>query len=1070
MNLKTTGLLFVLSAIVCIPCIAQKNLEQSFKITPDTIQTSVYWYWMSDNISKDGVVKDLYAMKSVGINRAFIGNIGYETTPYGNVKLFSAEWWDIMHTALKTATALNIEIGIFNSPGWSQSGGPWVRPAQAMRYLAATKANFVGPKQLNVQLEKPQGDFQDVKTIAYQTPKAYGNSIAQQRPKLSSSIALRNINNLIDGLENTTVDIPATESFSIDFETSSAFTARSIVVYPSHTRLNVNVDLQVRKNNEYVSVKTFAVNRTNSNLNVGFKPYGPVAVSIPPTIGKSFRLVFGKSEAFGLAEIVLSQTPVVESYIEKTLAKMFQSPLPYWNEYQWPDQPVTDNPDLVIDPKTVVDITKFMSADGQLKWDLPAGNWTIMRTGMLPTGVQNGPASPEGLGLEVDKMSKEHVASHFNAFMGEVLRRIPAADRKTWKVVVEDSYETGGQNWTDHMIEKFKASYHYDPLPYLPVIQGEVVGDQDQSDRFLWDLRRFIADKVAYDYVGGLRDVSHKHGLTTWLENYGHWGFPGEFLQYGGQSDEIGGEFWSEGELGNIENRAASSAAHIYGKTKVSAESFTAGDKPYQRYPYIMKQRGDRFFTEGINNTLLHLFIQQPSDDQVPGINANFGNEFNRHNTWFSYMDLFIGYLKRTNFMLQQGKYVADVAYFIGEDAPKMTGIANPALPEGYAFDYINAEVIHTRMKVKDGRMVLPDGMSYKLLVLPELRTMRPELLAKIKELVAQGANILGPAPERSPSLANFPEADAEVKRIVTELWGDVNGTTVKSRKLGKGTVMSGMDMQPALNALNILPDFKTNTTDPVLFIHRSGPEAELYFISNQSEKQITFSPTFRAVAMQPELWDPVTGTTRVLSELSANGSGTTVPLTLEPLQSVFVVFRSPLVTSSSQAVNFPEAKILEEINGPWKVTFNPQMRGPEKPVTFDTLTDWTSRPEESIRYYSGTAVYSNTFRVTKPAKGERIYLYFSEVSVMAKVKVNGKDVGGVWTAPWRVDVTDAIIGGVNTLAVSVVNNWVNRLIGDRKLPEEQRKTWTNNNPYTPDSKLMPSGLTGKVVVKTVTY
>lgn len=1070
MNLKITGLVFVLSAVLCTQGLAQKNLEKSFKTTPDSIHTSTYWYWMSDNISKEGVVKDLQAMKSVGINRAFIGNIGYETTPYGKVKLFSEEWWDIMHTALKTATALNIEIGIFNSPGWSQSGGPWVKPAQAMRYLASSKATFSGPKKLDVQLERPQGDFQDVRVIAYKTPKGYGNSIAVHKPKLSSSAAVQNITNLIDGAENTTVDIPASDSFSIDLETGTDFTARSLVIYPAHRNLNVNVQLQVKKNGTYVTVREFPLKRDNANLNVGFKPFGPVAVSIPATSSQSFRLVFGKSGGFGLAEIILSQTPVVENYIEKTLAKMFQSPLPYWHEYQWPDQPVIDDNSLVIDPETVVDITRFMSAEGQLKWDVPAGDWTIMRTGMLPTGVQNGPASPEGIGLEIDKMSKEHVASHFDAFMGELLRRIPAADRKTWKVVVEDSYETGGQNWTDGMIDKFKAGFGYDPLPYLPVIQGEVVGDQDKSDRFLWDLRRFIADRVAYDYVGGLREVSHKHGLTTWLENYGHWGFPGEFLQYGGQSDEIGGEFWSEGELGNIENRAASSAAHIYGKVKVSAESFTAGDRPYQRYPYIMKQRGDRFFTEGINNTLLHVFIQQPSDEKVPGINANFGNEFNRHNTWFSYLDLFITYLRRSNFMLQQGKYVADVAYFIGEDAPKMTGITDPELPAGYSFDYINAEVILNRVKVKDGKMVLPDGMSYKLLVLPKLKTIRPELLAKIKELVAQGANILGPAPERSPSLANFPEADADVKRMAAELWGNVNGTTIKSGTLGKGTVMSGMDMQTALNALNIIPDFKSNTADPILFIHRSAPQAEIYFLSNQTEKQVSFAPAFRSVAMQPELWDPVTGSTRVLSELSANGSSTTVPLTLEPLQSVFIVFRKPVVANNSGAVNFPEARLLEEINTPWKVTFDPKMRGPEKPVIFDTLVDWTMRPEESIRYYSGTAVYSNTFRATRPGKGERIYLNFSDVKVMAKVKVNGIDVGGVWTAPWRVDITDAVVGGLNNLEISVVNTWVNRLIGDSKLPVEQRKTWTNNNPYKSDSKLVPSGLTGTVVVKSVKY
>jgi hypothetical protein len=337
----------------------------------------------------------------------------------------------------------------------------------------------------------------------------------------------------------------------------------------------------------------------------------------------------------------------------------------------------------------------------------------ILRTGMAPTRVTNGPASPEGTGLEVDKMSKTHVAEHFEAFLGQIIKKIPPGDRKTWKVTVEDSYETGGQNWTDGMMDKFKAVFGYDPLPFFPVLQGFVVGSEDMSDRFLWDMRRFIADRVAYDYVGGLREISHKYGLHTWLENYGHWGFPGEFLQYGGQSDEVAGEFWSEGELGNIENRAASSSAHIYGKNKVSAESFTAGGKAFARYPALMKQRGDRFFTEGINNTLLHVYIQQPYKNKVPGVNAPFGNEFNRLNTWFGDLDLFTDYLKRCNLLLQQGKYVADVAYFIGEDAPKMTGICDPALPRGYAYDYINAEVLLTRVKVKNGRLVLPDGMSY---------------------------------------------------------------------------------------------------------------------------------------------------------------------------------------------------------------------------------------------------------------------------------------------------------------------------------------------------------------------
>ncbi|MES2827236.1 MAG: glycosyl hydrolase [Bacteroidota bacterium] len=1043
-------------------------LETAFTNPPDSLQTSVYWYWMSDNISKEGVIKDLHAMKSVGINRAFIGNIGYETTPYGKVKLFSDEWWEIMHTALKTATELNIQIGIFNGPGWSQSGGPWVKPEQSMRYLASSKVVVNGGQKLDMQLEKPGSNFQDVKLIAYNTPKGFG--IAALNPKITTVPTVENPSFLVDGKENTEVNVPASEKFVVDISVPESFTARSLVVYPAHRRIHLRAELQVKENEIFKTVQSFEINRTNDNLNVGFKPYGPIAISIPATTSKAFRVVFGKSGGFGLAEIQLSGVPVVASYIEKTLAKMYQTPLPYWNEYQWPDQPLLDSQQLAVDPGSVIDISKYMNTAGRLKWDAPKGDWTIMRTGMLPTGVQNGPASPEGIGLEIDKMSKEHVASHFDAFMGELLRRIPAADRKTWKIVVEDSYETGGQNWTDGMMAKFKDNYGYDALPYLPVLQGEVVGSQDKSDRFLWDLRRFIADRVAYDYVGGLREVSHKHGLTTWLENYGHWGFPGEFLQYGGQSDEIGGEFWSEGELGNIENRAASSAAHIYGKTKVSAESFTAGDRPYQRYPYMMKQRGDRFFTEGINNTLLHLFIQQPSDDKVPGINANFGNEFNRHNTWFSYMDLFTSYLKRTNLILQQGKYVADVAYFIGEDAPKMTGVTDPALPPGYSFDYINAEVINTRLKVADGKMVLPDGMNYKLLVLPKLKTIRPELLVKIKELVMQGAHILGPAPERSPSLANFPEADNQVKKLVSEIWGNVDGVNVKIRNLGKGIVMSGMDMQSALNTLATIPDFNAKTTDPVLFIHRSSAEGEFYFISNQSEKEIRFAPEFRVSGKLPEIWDPVTGRTRHLSGYSLASQSTTVPLVLAPLQSVFVVFRKATSEKVGAGTNFPEPINKTEIGGPWAVSFDSKMRGPSEVVTFNKLVDWTSRPEEAIKYYSGTAIYKNKFQSAKPENGERIYLNLSDVKVMAKAKVNGIDVGGMWTAPWRLDITDAVQTGDNSVEISVVNTWVNRLIGDSKLPEADRKTWTNNNPYRPDSQLAPSGLTGSVTVSRIKY
>lgn len=1038
-----------------------QQMEAAFRKPPASQQTSVYWYWMSDNISKEGVVKDLQAMKRVGINRAFIGNIGYDATPYGKIKLFSDEWWEILHTALKTASALDIEIGIFNSPGWSQSGGPWIKPAQAMRYLASSELAVSGPQELHALLPKPNEQFQDVRVIAFPAPESWNSSLSDAQPKITSDLRTDSLNVLSDRNTATEVPLRANHPFYIQFETNTAYTARSVSIYPGKKRMKGMIDFQVAVDTGYQTLRRFLFDRSNPDLHVGFDPFGPVVVSVPATTARRFRLLFSNTTpAFGVAEINISAAARQENWVEKTLGKMFQTPLPYWQEYQWPRQPALNDARLAIDPASVLDISSSMKPDGTLHWQVPAGRWIIQRTGMTPTGQMNGPASPEGTGLEVDKMSREHVSSHFDAFLGEIIRRIPARDRRTWRVAVEDSYETGGQNWTDGLADLFKKTYGYDPNPYLPVFKGYVVGSPDRSDRFLWDVRRLVADRVAYDYVGGLREVSHRHGLTTWLENYGHWGFPGEFLQYGGQSDEIGGEFWSEGELGNIENRAASSAAHIYGKTKVSAESFTAGGKSYARYPALMKQRGDRFFTEGINNTLLHVFIEQPTDSLVPGINADFGNEFNRHNTWFSYLDLFTGYLKRSNYLLQQGTYVADVAYFIGEDAPKMTGITQPALPAGYSFDYINAEVIRNRLGVRDGRLVLPDGMSYNLLVLPPLQTMRPELLKKMEELVMQGAAILGPAPSRSPSLQNYPAADETVKQIAARLWGTSEDTT-GIRTVGKGQVLWGMNMQTALDHLHIPPDCRAGA-DSVLFIHRRTHETDVYMVSNQSNQTIRIEPRFRVSGKAPRLWDAVTGATRALGQFTAIDATTTVPLVLAPLQSHFIVFQSSAATPSGSP-NFPEQKELGVINTPWQVNFLDKKRGPQQPVLFPALTDWTQHSQDAIRYYAGKAIYTNSFTAPAAAKNQRIMLDLGDVKVMAKVNLNGQYAGGLWTAPWQLDITDLLKPGENGLEIEVVNTWVNRLIGDSRLPEAQRSTWTNFNPYKPDSPLEPSGLKGPV-------
>tara|TARA_S200000501_G_scaffold195755_1_gene184326 strand:+ start:20139 stop:23453 length:3315 start_codon:yes stop_codon:yes gene_type:complete len=1061
----------------------KKQLDIDFISPPETIQTSVYWYWISDNISKEGVVRDLKSMKAAGINRAFIGNIGLDDVPYGNVKMLSDEWWEIIHEALKTATKLNIEIGIFNSPGWSQSGGPWVKAENSMRYLISSETRISGPIKLSKTLKKPHEIFQDVRVVAYPAPDNGNDVLNISNSNIDSKSKLLNISKAFDGNLKTGFTFPSEGKFIIDIRANEFFTARSLSISSIEVPMMANIQFQARNNDGiFQTIKVFEMDRSHSDIKVGFVPWAPVVISFPKVISKDFRLIIDyqnkqnewvyplNKKLSGISEITISGTPRVERYAEKTLAKMFSSPLPYWDEYQWDQQAIVDNKRLVVDPLKVVDISKFLSSDGILNWDVPDGDWIIQRSGMTPTGIKNGPASPEATGYEVDKMSKKHVETHFYGHIGELLERIPKEDRKSFKVVVLDSYEKGAQNFTDGFLEEFKKTYDYDPLPFLPVYQGTVVDSQKASDRFLWDMRRLVANKIAYDYVGGLREVSHNHNLTTWLENYGHWGFPGEFLMYGGQTDELSGEFWSEGTLGDVENRAASSAGHIYGKSKISAESNTSASKSFYRYPGIIKKRSDRFFAVGINNTLLHVYITQPYEDKSPGMNAWFGTEFNRKNTWFSQIDVYIEYLKRTNFLLQQGLNVADIAYFIGEDTPKMTGVTDPSVPIGYQFDYMNAEVILKYMSVKDGLITLPHGTQYKIMVLPKLKTMRPEILKKINQLVNEGAVILGPPPNSSPSLQNQPQADIEIKHLAEELWGEVDGVKIKSRKVGKGLIINGMDMKEAFALIDVAPDVKLPEDNSIHYAHRSFNGHEIYFLTNQTNQIQTITPEFRVSNLQPELWLATTGERRILPAFEIKRNTTAVPLKLEPYESVFLVFRSltdnPKLNDINQ--NYPKPEIIQNINKNWLVTFDPEYRGPENSVIFPELIDWTISDDDKIKYYSGTAFYKNTFTIPNLKENEKITIDIGNFTAMAKVRINGQYAGGLWTPPHQLNVSDLVKEGENEIEIEIVNTWVNRIIGDMQLPKKDRQIWTVVNPYNANSPLQSSGLFGPVSINRI--
>lgn len=1012
------------------------SIESSFMNPPDSVRIACYWYWLNDNLSPEGVVEDLHAMKAAGITRAQIGMIATAGLPYGDAKFMGKKWWATLHQALKTAGELDIEIGIFNSPGWSQSGGPWVKPEQSMRCIVSSQTSVAGGGERTITIPALDEACQDVAIIAY--PDFASEAFSQ----------------------NFTVAKKEGRVVSREISLSKEATLRSAEILVS-TPMRTIGTLKVKNGEDWRVLRQFDIDRYNAQNIVGFEPYAPIYISLPETKAKELLFEMNAPGA-GEVTLTLSERPKVERAAEKQLAKMCQEPLPMWDFYMWNAEPEYTSDNWTIDPSKVVLLTD-KAKDGKIRWDVPPGKWIVSRIGMATTGVTNSPATPEATGLEIDKINKAHLQGHFDAYIGEIMRRIPAEDRKTFKILVEDSYETGGQNWTDGLADKFRERYGYDPLPYLPVLRGIPVGSNDLSNRFLWDLRRLVADLIATEYVGGLKEISNKNGLTTWLENYGHWGFPSEFLLYGGQSDEIAGEYWSEGTLGDIENRAASSCAHIYGKQRVWSESCTAAGKPFSRYPYLMKQRVDRFFAEGINASLLHLFIHQTAGHERPGIAAWFGNEFNRKNTWFGQLKSFTDYLRRCNFVLQQGRYVADVAYFIGEDAPKMTGECSPELPPGYSFDYINADILRNHAHVKNGRLILDSGMEYRVLVLPRQTTMRPEMLETIEKFVSEGLTVLGPKPESSPSLQHYPEADKRVAKLASTMWPD--NENVKNH--GKGKVWTdGNELSEIFADMNIIPDLSVGIgeTHP-LFIHRTLKDSEIYFVANPTEEKVKFTANFRVnPILKPQLWNATNGEIRALPEFTSHSDHVSVPLQLEALESAFIVFRK-VVTTRTDSKNYPTTSELADLsaNG-WTIRFTDRSQGPKYEVKVKKLFDWTSSSNKNIANYSGSAVYRTTFKLSSRPSG-RTWLDLGQVMVMAKVKVNGQNAGGVWTPPYRVEITPFLTKDKNIIEVEVVNNWRNRMIADAALPPAERISSCNLTLFTPNDTPQASGLLGPVKI-----
>jgi hypothetical protein len=647
-------------------------------------------------------------------------------------------------------------------------------------------------------------------------------------------------------------------------------------------------------------------------------------------------------------------------------------------------------------------------------------------------------------------------------------------------------------NWTPTLPAEFRKRRGYDFLPFLPVIAGRIVDSRPVSNRFLNDFRRTIGDLAAENHYGSFVANAHRRGLQIHPESGGPHAVPIDAQQCLGADDAPMSEFWAWswrhriGDLNRFFVKQPASAAHTYGHRLVVAEGFTTiGPHWQERICDNLKPSFDQALCEGLNLLVWHAFVCSPAEMGIPGQQYFAGTHFNPNSTWWPKSGAFLGYIDRCQSLLQQGLFAADVCYYYGDQVPNFAQLksSDPAkLLPGYDYDVLSADALIQRLTVKKGRLVLPDGMSYRLLVLPERPAISLPVLRKVKELVQAGATVLGSRPVEATSLQDYPACDAEVPKIAAELWGtkpqeQAPTPAASARMVGKGRIISGKTAREVLLADGIKPDFEYENEPgkpsqalplaadamPVLdYIHRTVDGVDIYFVAHRTNDWVTTRCTFRVAGTVPELWDAVSGEHHFAAAYEEKDGRTTVPLEFSPCGSCFVVFREPArrhpATASS---NNLKLQPRSEIAGPWTVHFDPKWGGPAS-VEFPELVNWTNRSEDGIKYYSGTATYTATFDLGSTA-GARLFLDLGDVRELAEIRLNGKSLGVVWAPPFRVEITAAAKPSGNNLEIEVVNFWPNRIIGDQFLAADQRFTRTNIRKLTKQTPLMESGLLGPV-------
>ncbi|HEY3860587.1 MAG TPA: glycosyl hydrolase [Verrucomicrobiae bacterium] len=714
----------------------------------------------------------------------------------------------------------------------------------------------------------------------------------------------------------------------------------------------------------------------------------------------------------------------------------------------------------------VVDLTAKLGQDGTLRWDAPPGKWRVLRFGYTVGDHGYVSTASEGWrGYALDVYDEGAFQLYWNAVVEPLIADAGPPAARSLKYLHTDSWEIELANWTPGLRDEFRGRRGYDMLPWLPALAGWIVNSRDQSDRFLADYRKTLGDLAIDHHYRLFRDNAHRDGLLIHPEAGGPHAVPIDAQRCLGWDDAPMSEFWAwswEHRIGD-ENRffvkQPASAAHTYGHRLVLAEGFTEIGLHWQESLWgNLKPSFDKAVCEGLNDLVWHAFVCSPDETGIPGQQYFAGTHLNPKVTWWGKSQAFFSYIDRCQSLLQRGLPFADVLYYYGDNVPNFAQLkkSDPAkiLP-GYDYDVISEEALLERVSARDGQIILPDGMSYQVLVLPERKSLSLAVLQKAKELVAAGATVIGPKPSEASGLGDYPKCDQTLHELADALYG------------GRG-IITNQTARQALLQKGFAPDFtwapaSGNSGKPDIdYIHRTDAGTEIYFVMNRASNAVALDCSFRVKGLAPELWDAVSGEHHFAAAYAERDGRVTLPLHFNPCGSIFVLFREDAAKHpASSSRNWPDLDPIQELAGPWDVAFDPRWGGPAS-ARFDRLESWTSRAEPGIRYYSGAAVYRKSFSLRK-APASKVILDLGQVRELAEVKVNGRSCGIAWTPPFRADITAALKPGGNALEIEVVNFWPNRLIGDQFLPPAERLTKTNIRKFTQHTPLMESGLLGPV-------